>query len=154
MGANIAAGTALHIGTTAEVTTTDTYTEIAEVVSIPEFGRVYSVTKYNPLKSRGTQKFKGSFDDGTVAIKLGKDATDEGQVAALAALDSDFTYNFKVVANDATPELEVPTTQYFKAIVVSYTTDYGDLNQVVGSTLTLEIQSGSLTEVVRNHVAG
>lgn len=150
MGANISAGTGIAIGTTAADPTSDTFVEIGEVLSIPEFGRTYQVTKYNPLKSRGTQKFKGSYDDGTISIKMGKDATDLGQIAVLAALASDLDYNFKITANDVTATLTVPTTQSFKAKVASYTTEYGDLNQVVGTTLMLEIKSGSLVEVVRH----
>jgi hypothetical protein len=99
-GVSTAAGALLYIGTTASNSATDTYTAVGEVTSIPEFGRVYATVKYNPLSSRGTQKFKGSYDDGAVTIPMGKDLSDEGQAALLLARDTDFDYNFKVVDND------------------------------------------------------
>lgn len=102
-GVSTVAGAKLYIGTTATDGTEDTFTEVAEITNIPAFGRTYNVVKYNPLSTRGTQKFKGSYDDGTVAIQLGKDLTDEGQQAVVAALDIDADYNFKVVDNDSVP---------------------------------------------------
>lgn len=107
MGASTAAGAKILIGTTASVAATDTFVEIGEVVTIPEFGRSYNEIKHNPLSSRGTQKFKGSYDDGSITISLGKDASDAGQAAVIAALDIDSDYNFKVVANDGVAALSI-----------------------------------------------
>jgi hypothetical protein len=110
MGASTAAGTKLSIGTTATDGTTDTYVVVGELVSIPEFGRTYNEVTYNPLSTRGTKKFKGSFNDGTVAVQLGKDSSDAGQAAMLAALDTDFDYNFKVELNDKIPPVAATVT--------------------------------------------
>lgn len=229
-GATTAAGTQLYIGTTASNAQTDTYTAVAEVTNIPEFGRVYNTIKYNPLATRGTKKFKGSYDDGSLAVDLGKDLSDPGQAACLAARDTDFDYNFKIVANDAiapqsavvtitdaTPgvvtlaahgflagvEIELtstgtlpaglstatpyyvvdpttntfelaatpggsaitttsagsgvhtattvpaPTTQIFKAKVMSFTTNFGTVDNVTAAKMTIEISSGSIAETAR-----
>ncbi len=99
-GVSTAAGATLAIGTTAANGATDTFITVGEVTQIPEFGRVYNTVKYSPLSSRGVKKFKGSFDDGSVAVEMGKDLTDAGQAARLLARDTDFDYNFKVVDND------------------------------------------------------
>lgn len=104
MGVSTNAGALLYIGTTASDQSTDTYTVIGEVVAIPEFGRSYNEIKYTPLASRGVQKFKGSYDDGSVAIPIGKDSSDAGQAALIIALDVDADYNFKIVDNDDVPE--------------------------------------------------
>ena len=101
MGVSTAAGATLSIGTTAAVGSTDTYTAVGEVVGLPEFGRVYNVVKYTPLATRNVQKFKGSYDDGDIAIPLGKNLGDAGQAAMLVARDVDLDYNFQIVANDA-----------------------------------------------------
>jgi hypothetical protein len=101
MGASTSAGARLYIGTTAAVGATDTFIEVSEIVTIPSFGRKYNVVKYNPLNTRGTQKFKGSFDDGDVAIGLGKDLSNTGQLALQTALGIDLDYNIKITANDA-----------------------------------------------------
>lgn len=103
MTANTAAGTTISIGTTATDPTTDTYLAVGEVTTIPEFGRVYKSITYNPIATRGTKKFKGSYDDGSVAIAMAKSSGDAGQQAVLAARDVDADYNFKIVANDAVP---------------------------------------------------
>lgn len=96
-----AAGAALAIGTTAAVASTDTYTTMANVTDIPEFGRVYNVIKVQPLGTRGVQKIKGSFDESEIAVKMARDRSDPGQAAALLARDVDSDYNFKVTLNDA-----------------------------------------------------
>lgn len=100
MGVSTSAGTRLYIGTTALVGLTDTFTEIGEVGSIPEFGRVYKETVWTPLNSRGEQKYKGSYNDGGMTVPIGKDSSDAGQAACIIALDDDNDYNFKIVAND------------------------------------------------------
>lgn len=101
MGVATAAGIRLFIGTPALVAATDTFVEVGEVVNVPEFGRTYTEIKYNPLNSRGTQKFKGSYDDGNLSVPLGRDTSDAGQAAVIVALDVDADYNFKVLFNDA-----------------------------------------------------
>lgn len=100
MTVSTAAGATLSIGTTAAVGATDTFTVIGEVTALPEFGRVYAAIKYTPLSNRGVQKFKGSYDDGALAVTMGKDLTDAGQAALVVALDADQDYNFKIIDND------------------------------------------------------
>jgi hypothetical protein len=231
MGASTAAGAKLYIGTTATDASTDTYTEVAEVIDIPAFGRQYNEVTYSPLSSRGVQKFKGSYNDGSIAVRLGKDASDEGQAAILAALDTDFDYNFKIEANDkvaarsftvtisvatpgvftavdhglaanteitlATSAADLPaglsvgtyyvktvltddtftvsatlggaavdttdagtgthtvttvpanTYQLMKAKVLSYTTEFGTIDNIIGTTAMLSIKSGTLVETAK-----
>src|SRR5882762_6048516 len=107
MGANTSAGTTISIGTTITDPTVDTYVAIAEITTIPEFGRVYKEITYNPIATLATQKFKGSYDDGSIALEGAKSSSDAGQQAVLAALATDFDYNFKIVANDAVPAAAV-----------------------------------------------
>jgi len=101
MGISTSAGTKISIGTTAVDPTTDTFIELGSVTDIGEFGRVYSETTFTSLGDRNVQKFKGSRNDGNIQLQLGKDTSDLGQQAALAALDVDADYNFKIVPNDA-----------------------------------------------------
>lgn len=101
MDASPSAGTKLYMGgTSAAALLTDTYVEIGGIESIPEFGRSYNEVTFTPLAERGVQKYKGSFNDGSVTVPLAKDLSNAGQAALYAARDSDFDYNFKVVAND------------------------------------------------------
>ncbi len=140
------AGTKLFIGTTQEDEGSDVYTEIGEVVDWPEFGRVYELITHNPINNRKTFKFKGSFNDGSLALGIGKDVTDAGQALALIALDSDLDHNFKVEFNDTPlPPSSTPTTMTFKGKIMSYTTNPTNVNSIVSSTLSIEI-SGAITE--------
>lgn len=100
MDASPSAGTKLYMGTTALDGLTDTYIEVAGIESIPEFGRAFNEVTFTPLADRGVQKYKGSFNDGSVAVPLAKNLSDAGQAALVAGLATDFDYNFKVEAND------------------------------------------------------
>jgi len=232
MVAHTSAGTILYIGTTQDDMLTDNYVPVGEIITIPEFGRQYTTVKYNPIATRGTQKFKGSFDDGTLAVKMAKVSSDAGQQVVLKAVDKDFFYNIKILANDKSPPVELDTvaitaatpgvvswpahgfpigtavsftgtlpsplvdgtayfvtaptadnfelalsyvdavagvaidtstgvaasgvigmsepsntTQYFKAMIASYTTIYDQVDAVTQSTMNVEIMSGSINEI-------
>lgn len=97
------AGAKIGIGTTAATASTDAYTNIGSVTNIPEFGRVYKEIQFSPLGTRGVTKFKGSYDDGSMQLELGRDVEDAGQAAAIIARDVDADYNFRVTLNDAQP---------------------------------------------------
>lgn len=138
------AGTTISISTTPLSSTYDatafgalTWTEIGEVSDLGEFGREYNVIKFNALKTRRTTKRKGSYDDGTVQIQLGKVKDDAGQVALKTALNSDLSYPIKIVLQDA-------TIFYFTAQVSSSTTNVGNVDQITASTVKLEIDNDIL----------
>jgi len=142
-----AAGSKLFIGTTADNGDSDSYTEVAEVVSIGEFGRTYDQIKFSSLGDRNVRKFKGQRDDGDINLDLGRSVGDAGQAAMIVALDSDHDYNFKITLNDdADITGSVPTTLIFKAKVMSYTTNIGGPNDVVKAKAMLGIKSNSITE--------
>ena len=111
MTVSTAAGSRLYIGTTSSNASTDTYTEIAEITNIGQFGRSYEEIKYNALGNRNVIKFKGQRDDGDISLDLGSSDSDAGQLAIKAAIDSDVDYNFKITLNDAvTPSIQSPVT--------------------------------------------
>jgi hypothetical protein len=62
-----------------------TFTTIGEVTDLGEFGRDYALVTHNPIATRGTVKRKGSFNEGTMDMKLGLDTDDAGQILAKAA---------------------------------------------------------------------
>ena len=142
MAAQTAAGTVISIGSTGDLSSESSWTEIGEVVSISEFGRTYAEVTHNPLGHRGTEKFKGSYNDGDITLQLAQDLSDAGQQALLDALDDDAAYNFQVLQNDAGSG--DPTTHVFKARVMSFTHIVDGVDSIVGSSVTLGIVSGSL----------
>jgi hypothetical protein len=132
------AGTTISIGAALPATFTKagyeavTWTAIGEIVDAGEFGRIYNSVSHNPLGDRRTIKRKGSYNDGTITLQLGRDTSDAGQIALIAALASDDSYSIRVVLQD-TAHL------YTTAQVMSYTTNIGSVDQITGATVTLEI---------------
>ncbi|UYW25657.1 hypothetical protein OKC48_20645 [Methylorubrum extorquens] len=147
MTVQTSAGCALLIGTTSANAASDTYLPVGEITNIPEFGRVYQEITHNSVGDRSTKKFKGSYNEGSITITLGRDISDAGQAAMVAARDSDADFNFKVTLNDApsTGASPKPTTYLFKAKVMSFTTNIGGPNQIVGASAMIGI-SGAITE--------
>lgn len=137
------AGSKLYIGTTSANAATDTYVEVGEIVSFGDFGRVYNEIKFDTVNTRGTRKFKGTFDDGSMAMSLGRDPSDVGQAAIIAARDSDDDYNFKVSLNDA-PATETATVTITIAApgVVSWTAHGLTVGEAVKFTTTGALPTG------------
>jgi hypothetical protein len=72
------------------------FSAIGEVTDLGEFGREYALVTHNPIANRGTVKKKGSFNEGSIDLKLGLDTDDAGQIIAKAASLSDNDYSFKI----------------------------------------------------------
>lgn len=147
MAVQTSAGSKLFIGTSSGTPASDTYIEVSEITNIPEFGRAYQEITHNAVADRSTKKFKGSYNEGSISLTLGRDVAGTGQAALKAALDSDADYNIKITLNDTptTGASPKPTTFLFKAKVMSFTTNIGGSNQIVGATVLLGI-SGAITE--------
>src|SRR5690349_14090990 len=77
-----------------------TYTNIGEITNLGEFGREYSLITHNPIANRGTVKRKGSFNEGTMALQLGLDKNDAGQILAKSASVSDDDYSFEITTQN------------------------------------------------------
>src|SRR5690348_4376017 len=78
------------------------FTNIGEVSDLGEFGRVYNIVKYNTIATRATTKRKGSYDEGTMNLKVGLDNDDAGQILAKTASESDDDYSFELTLQDGT----------------------------------------------------
>lgn len=108
--------------------------EIGEVTDAGEYGKVYNLVTHNPLATRGTQKFKGSYNNGSVTLQIAQDETDAGQIAATAAADSDDSFTIKVVKQNG-------AIDYFTAQVMSFTTSIGGVDSIEGGSIQLEIDN-------------
>lgn len=142
-----AAGSKLYIGGTGALAEEAAWVEVGEIIDFGEFGKTYNLVTHNPVGDRATYKFKGSYNNGSLALQIGQDPTDAGQEDLLAALETDYEYNFKVELNDA-PDVSgaTNTTKTFKGVVMSYTDQVGSVDSIVGSACTIEI-SGDITTV-------
>lgn len=147
MGISVTAGSKLYIGTSETIASPDDWLEIGEVVNLGSIGRTYKKIEAPAIGQRGIRKFKGTYDDGTLTVKLNRDSADTGQAAAITARDNDNDYNMRIVLNDAQVNgLTNNTTIVFKAKIMSYTLDAGGVDDVVGSTLVVEVKANSITE--------
>lgn len=111
-----------------------TFTEIGAISDLGSFGKTYNEVTFLPLATRAKEKFKGSYDNGTLSLKTAKNKTDAGQVIALAALASDNAYAFKIVLQDGTIE-------YFSGRVMSYNIQVGGADQITGADINIGIST-------------
>lgn len=112
------------------------YTSVGEITDLGEFGREYTLVTHNPVGSRGTQKFKGSFNEGTMNLSLGLDTDDAGQVLMKAGSLSDTAYSFEVTTQNG-------DNYYFQAMVMSFKVGVGSVDSITTATCTLEITTSA-----------
>ncbi len=112
------------------------YTLIGEVTDLGEFGRDYQLVTHNPIDNRGTVKKKGSFNEGSIALKLALDNNDAGQQLLQAASISDANYTFVVT-------LQSGKKYYFQAAVMNFKVGAGSVNQITAASVQLEITTQS-----------
>jgi hypothetical protein len=109
---------------------------IGEISDAGQHGRVYNVVTHNPIGSRGTQKYKGSFNEGQKVLTVGIDDDDAGQTLAITALNDDDDYSFKVLYQDGSAD-------YFQAKVIGFQKSMTGVDTMLTATLTLEITTSS-----------
>lgn len=113
-----------------------TMTTVGEVVDLSEFGREYNLITHNPIATRGTQKLKGSFNEGSISLQLGLDTDDAGQILLKAAASSDANYSFLVTTQNG-------DKYYFQAKVMSFKTGVGPVDSVTSATVSLELTTSA-----------
>lgn len=144
MAVQTAAGTTLSISATTPETfdsagyqSTDlVWSVIGEVTDMGSHGKTFAEITHKPIGSRGTQKFKGSFDVGTKAVQMALDMDDAGQDIARTAADSDADYSFKMTY----PNGDI---DYFQAKVMSFTKSVTGVDTIVSATMNLSLTSSS-----------
>lgn len=112
------------------------WTPVGEITNLGEFGRVYNTVKHNPIGTRGTVKKKGSFDEGTMDLRLGLDTDDAGQILAKTALTSDNDYSFKLTMQNG-------DVYYFQAQVTRFKVTVGGVDDIVAANMGLELTTNS-----------
>lgn len=112
------------------------FTNVGEITDLGEFGREFALVTHNPVGSRGTQKFKGSFNEGTMSLTLGLDTDDAGQIVMKAGALSDNNYSFEVTTQNG-------DIYYFQAKVMSWKVGVGGVDSITTATCTLELTTSS-----------
>ena len=113
-----------------------TWVPVGEVTDLGEFGREYNLVTHNPVGNRSTQKFKGSFNEGQMDIKLGLQTDDAGQIIMKAAVFSDLSFSFRVVMQN----LDV---YYMRAQCMKWKVGVGSVDQITAASATLEITTNN-----------
>jgi hypothetical protein len=131
-----AAGTKIAIGTTASDPTADSFTVIADLATLPEFGKQFDDVPFENLGEAKYEHNTGAENAPSMSIGLGRDLTDAGQAAVQAANGVNSFYNFKVIYPDA-------TFDYFKAKVQGFTTAPGGLTGNVMANIKVQPKPGA-----------
>jgi hypothetical protein len=142
MALGTVAGTAISISA-AQPATFDgtgyaalTWTVIGNIDDGGEHGREYAEVTFNPIDTRGTRKYKGSFNEGTKTLSIGYDSDDAGMVVLKTALLSDNDFSFKV----SYPGGDV---DYFQAKTLSLKKSTGGVDSMKMASVSLSITTNS-----------
>ncbi len=144
---NAGLGCTIAIGTTATNQLSDTYVDVAEVVTIPPIGLAYDSITFASLADGFERFFKSIGKGGNPQIGVGRKASDAGQAACIAALASHLDYNIRLQLNDSSETTgSAPTTIYFKAKIMSYQTGPFTVTSVVMATIQLGINAATFID--------
>lgn len=108
------------------------FTNIGSIEDGGEHGRTYNEVTFNPIDTRGTQKFKGSFNEGNKTLSIGYNSDDAGMILLKTALNSDHDYSFKVTYPDG-------DIDYFQAKVMTLTKATGGVDSIRMASVELSI---------------
>lgn len=112
------------------------YTTVGEVTNIPEFGRTFALVTHKPIATRGEQKFKGGFNEGSIGVALGLDTDDAGQILMKAAALSDNLYAFSIT-------LPSGDVYYFQGLTMSFKVNPAAVDNITTATATIELTTSS-----------
>jgi hypothetical protein len=109
---------------------------VGEITDLGEFGREFALVTHMPVGSRGTQKFKGSFNEGTMSLSLGLDTDDAGQIIMKTASLSDNNFSFQVTTQSG-------DKYFFQAKVMSWKVNVAGVDSITTATATLELTTNA-----------
>ena len=137
-----ASGTKIEVGPVAPDTTVTAtqfsaltpYVAVGRVESFGDYGDEQAAVTFNSVGSGRIEKAKGSSDAGTLALTVGYDPADAGQIALEAAQASIQNFAFKVTYPDK-------SVQYFRGLVMSKRRNIGTADNVIKRTFSIGINS-------------
>lgn len=118
------------------------WTEVAEVTDLPEYGPNVTVVESQPLATGITEKYPGFSDYGSIALGLDQDISDTGQIA----LQDSVQIAGKVKPHSYKVEFSNDKVDYWHGGTFSFTTNPGSANSMVSATAQVEINSAVLRE--------
>ena len=115
-----------------------TFTNIGNIEDGGEHGREYAEVTFNPIDTRATRKFKGSFNEGNKTLSIGYNSDDAGMAILKTALNDDDNYAFEVEYPDG-------DIDYFVAKVMTLTKATGGVDSIRMASVTLGIDTDEAT---------
>src|ERR1041384_6229323 len=123
-----------------------TWVEIGEVEDGGELADASNDVTFQSLSDSRVRHLKGARDAGTLALVVGDDPLDAGQIALRTAEQTKFQNNFKVVYEDAPNEDYSNSVDYFRGLVMSFRKNVGEGDNVMRRTANIGINTVILTE--------
>lgn len=107
-----------------------TFAVIGEITDLPAVGSVNNTVTHNPVGEIDVAKKAGSRNHGAATYPMALDASDAGQVIALANIRGECSF-----------ELTLPdgAIHYFNAIIMGFPTQVGGSDSMVGANLMVEL---------------
>ena len=135
------ATTAAATDTLAEFSALTAWVEVGLAETLGEFGDEATSVKFSSLSDARVRKAKGVKDAGTMALTVGRDTSDAGQDALVAAEGTNNKYPFKVVYPDRLTPTGTDSIEYFRALVLSKRTNIGGADNIIRRAFSLDIDS-------------
>lgn len=155
MAVNTGLGAKVYISNAAVLESVDTgaeyaaltWVEIGEAESLGDFGDESAGVSFTSMSSARVRNLKGARDAGNVALVVGHDPLDTGQLKLIEAEASRYNYAFKVVVPDAPAATYNDSIHYFRGMVMSKRMGGLQTNDITKRTFNIGINS-PITEVV------
>lgn len=113
-----------------------TYKDIDGITNISEFGDAGQLITSDHVNSGRTKKAIGTRNSGSMTLTCDRQPNDVGQLAAIAAADTDDRYNVRVTTPIGRGKFEV---DYLTCYVLSRRKGYGGANDKQTLTLAFEL---------------
>jgi len=114
-----------------------TFTVIGEVVSIGAYGASQEEVNHTPLSTGLVQKFKGATNNGSLAVEMGLDISDAGQLLLLAGSDG----AQKFTSHSIKLEYSGGQIDAFQGLIFGYNKNPGAINSMVSATTNIGINT-------------
>lgn len=111
-----------------------TFTVVGDLSDLGTFGKKFNLVTFNPLGDRKTIKRKGSYNNGTLSLKMAAAPTDAGQIIMEAGANSDNSYSFLVTTQSG-------SQYYFSGQIMGFNLNVGSVDQIMGAECDLEIDN-------------
>jgi hypothetical protein len=108
------------------------WVKVARVTDLGEIEQSFTPVEFNDLELRDTYTLKGTRNAAELSVEVGRVETDAGQIAVLAAYESDNDYSFKIAHQDG-------SIFYFLGKVMSISPNFGDVNSITSRSFNIRL---------------